>query len=90
MKRAAKLLLFLLAVAVSSIWLTRLWLELQVPLPITDGMVDFALAFYGAQNQEESTDALALLGWVTTAPLTAIFFWSVLGVWKRYRACQPR
>ena len=85
MKKAARLALFLIVVLSVSLWLVRLWMLLVIPLPISDAMIDFALHVYGAENQEESTDALAWLGLLIVTPVTGLICWLAARAWKRCR-----
>lgn len=79
-------LLFAVLVLISSALMVRLWMQLIIPLPLlSDRMIDLALKVYGAENQEEVADALALTGFLFWIPITGLICWGALRLWKHLR-----
>ncbi|WP_139237476.1 hypothetical protein [Variovorax sp. OV329] len=86
MKRLLKSLTWSLAALTAAAWLTRLGMQSIIPLPVSDSMLEWALVFYRAQDQEEVTDLLAVLGLLVWTPVVALLLWGLLRV--RHARCR--
>jgi len=84
-RRFSAILIFIVVFLLLSGWMVRLWMGLAIPLPITEGMMDFALELYDYQNQEESAEALALLAFAVVLPMNAVTCWCAARLWKHFR-----
>ena len=86
MKRIPLILTSAVAALISSVWLVRWGMLSVIPLPVSDSMFEFALLFYRAQDQEESTNLLAGLGLLVWMPVTWLCWWVLLDIRRRRRA----
>jgi hypothetical protein len=87
--KIAVALIFLVVFVFASGWMVRLWLQSAIPLPMTDGMMDFALELYDYQNQEEVNDALAWLGLAVVMPINGLICFCACLLWRCLRSRHP-
>jgi hypothetical protein len=82
MKKLVGASFFAVIVLLISACLVRLWMQLIIWLPITDDMMNFALELYGAENQEQSADALSWLGIAIVLPPVTFICWVAIYLWN--------
>ena len=79
MKRWLNFSVLACGVLIFSAWLVRLGMQSVIPLPVSDSMIELALAIYSAQDQEQATNLIAVLGLlVWGVPITALLCWCFL------------
>jgi len=78
MKRWLNFSVLACGVLIFSAWLVRLGMQSVIPLPVSDSMIELALAIYSAQDQEQATNLIAVLGLLVWVPITALLCWCFL------------